>query len=47
MNRDGSIDIDGGEPNACEVTAPDCQEFLDRVNVIYGTEFKMNQFAGR
>jgi len=30
-----------------EVTAPQSQEFLDTVNSLFGTNFKMTDFAGR
>jgi hypothetical protein len=30
-----------------EVTAPEHQEFLDAVNVLFGTEYKHEDFAGR
>jgi hypothetical protein len=47
MSLDGGMDLWNNEPNACEVTAPDSQDFLERVNNLYGTEFLMDQFAGR
>ena len=36
-----------GAPNKehwVEVTAPESQQFLDEVNEVFGTEFKMEQF---
>ena len=33
--------------SAIEITAPESQDFLDRVNNSLGTSFKMNEFAGR
>lgn len=32
---------------ACEVTAPESQGFLDAVNEALGTDFRLDQFAGR
>lgn len=48
-NNDGTpdTDMDGETPNWCEVTAPVSQEFLDAVNVAFGTSYTMGQFAGR
>jgi superoxide dismutase len=37
---------DGIEPGG-EVTAPASQAFLDAVNETFGSEFKLEQFAGR
>lgn len=47
MNHDGSMDMDRGEPNACEVTAPESQDFLDTINEYFGTNYRYERFAGR
>ena len=43
--------IPEGEPaileNAFEVTAPDSQETLDKVNAAFGTNYQLADFAGR
>jgi len=47
MNRDGSLDAYDGELQWGEVTAPENQRFLDDINKIFKTKFKMGDFAGR
>jgi hypothetical protein len=47
MMNDGSIEMDRGEVNACDVCAPESQEFLDAVNAVFGTSYRMDQFSGR
>ena len=47
MNRDGSLDAYDGELQWGEVTAPENQKFLDVMNKIFKTKFKMDDFAGR
>lgn len=46
MEADGSFDP-AGFVNGTEVTAPEDQEFLDSMNLFFGTHFKFEQFAGR
>lgn len=43
------MDEQGGpdEEDACEVTAPQSQAFLDAVNFIFNTDFQLKQFSGR
>jgi hypothetical protein len=31
----------------CDLSAPEDQAFLDRINVAFGTELKFDDFAGR
>lgn len=33
--------------SACNVSAPPCQDFLDKINRHYGTALRMEDFAGR
>lgn len=40
-------DIMPGHLNWGEVTAPEDQEFLDAVNRVFGTSFRIENFAGR
>lgn len=47
MNRDGSMDMDGDEPNISEVGAPESQKFLDAMNARFGTSFVFADFSGR
>lgn len=47
MNRDGSLEAYDGELDWGEVTAPENQRFLDDINKIFKTKFKMDTFAGR
>lgn len=47
MNEDGSPDTYDGELNVGIVSAPESQEFLDVINSEFGTDFKLDQFAGR
>jgi len=48
MDEQGKPDWDmNGEINWSEVTAPESQEMLDRINRIFNTKFKMDEFAGR
>ena len=48
MLIDGTPDLDEeGEPDWCEVTAPENQDYLDAINAIYGTTFRYEGFAGR
>jgi hypothetical protein len=47
MNSDGTPELEpNGHLNWTYVTAPD-EEFIDRVNTIYGTAFDWSKFAGR
>lgn len=46
MMADGSPDREGTEMNWGEVTAPE-QDFLDKINELFGTRFQLGQFAGR
>ena len=43
MMEDGSISVE----EACDVTAPENQEFLDAINDIFGTNFRFEEFSGR
>lgn len=43
LHADGSFNPE----ESCDVCAPPCQEFLDAVNQLYGTSFKMENFSGR
>ena len=47
MREDGSPEMDSGSIAWSEVSAPESQDFLDAVNGLFGTDFKMDQFAGR
>lgn len=47
MNAEQGDYENGSEEAFSEVTAPDSQEFLDAVNLHFGTDFRMDQFAGR
>ena len=47
MNRDGSLEAYDGELDWGDVTAPENQKFLDVMNKIFKTKFKMDDFAGR
>lgn len=43
----GSVDGQPDWDNPIEVTAPEGQEFLDNINKVFLTDFKLSQFAGR
>lgn len=51
MLKDGSPELEFFNDiltlNAIEITAPESQEFLDYINIIFRTTFKMSDFAGR
>ena len=47
MLRDGSFETWDGNLDWSEVTAPESQKFLDDINKVFKTKFKMDDFAGR
>lgn len=50
MNRDGSPEKSTDNPGHLDwtqVTAPEDQGFLDDVNLLFGTDFRYENFAGR
>ena len=45
LELDGTLNLD--IEYASEVTDPQEQEFLNNINTVFGTAFKLSEFAGR
>jgi hypothetical protein len=43
----GGVDAADEQLLTCDLTAPEDQAFLDRINEAYGTDLRFDQFAGR
>jgi hypothetical protein len=45
--RAGGVDEADEQLLTCDLTAPENQEFLDRINEAFGTNLRFDDFAGR
>jgi len=45
--RAGGVDEADAQLLTCDLTAPEDQAFLDRINVAFGTRLRLEDFAGR
>ena len=43
----GGVDEANAQLLTCDLTAPENQAFLDRINDAFGTELKFDEFSGR